>query len=259
MRKTKIKNIIRALLIIIGIVLLLLFIAPIHFKIVNIGNIIGITLSAAMIIAGLFWNLFTKLIYRLREKKAGKVLLSIVFGVAIIGFSCFFAALGSTFAYSYTNADTQDTIIVLGCAVNRNKASLMLNQRINAAYKYLSENENSVAVLSGGQGPGEDISEAQCMYEVLTEKGIDGSRLYLEDKSTNTLENITFSKELIEKNNLSDNIAICSADFHLKRATMVAKKQGITAKHIASRTSLFLAPTYYVRDACGVIMEFLSK
>ena len=135
----------------------------------------------------------------------------------------------------------------------------MLSYRINSAYDYLTKNPKSVAILSGGQGRGESISEAQCMFNELTEKGIEPNRLYLEDKSTNTFENISFSKNIIDKYGFSTEVAVATSNFHLKRATMIAEKQGLTAKRISAETSQFLIPTYYVRDTLGVIKEFIIK
>ena len=135
--------------------------------------------------------------------------------------------------------------------------SWMLSYRIDSAYKYLEAHPDSVAVLSGGQGNKEDISEAQCMFNVLTEKGIDPDRLYLEDKSTNTFENISFSKKIIDENNLSTDVAIATSSFHLKRATIIAEKQELKPARISAYTSHFLRATYYVRDTFGVIKEFL--
>ncbi len=252
-------KIIRALLIIIGSVLLLLFLAPLTVHILNIGNIIGITASVIIIIAGIFIKKLLLLCRKIRANKKGKITFNVIFGSASALFMCFLLALCSTFVYSVPNADTQNVVIVLGCAVKGTVPSKMLMQRINAAYDYLNENPDSVAVLSGGQGTGERISEAECMYNVLTEKGIDADRLFLEDKSTNTFENITNSKKIIDDNALDGEIAIASSDFHLKRAVLVAKKQGIDAKRITSKTDFLLKPTYYVRDTLGVIMEFIKK
>ena len=72
----------------------------------------------------------------------------------------------------------------------------------------LDDSPNANAVLSGGQGSDEIMSEAQCMYNVLTESKIDSSRLYMEDKSTNTTENIRNSMKIIEDNNLNTDITI---------------------------------------------------
>ena len=90
-------------------------------------------------------------------------------------------------------------IIVLGAGVNGTEPSLTLHERINATYTYLSQHPEAVAVLSGGQGANEEISEAACMYRELTGLGISGSRLLLEEKSTSTMENLQFSLALVEE------------------------------------------------------------
>lgn len=253
----KMKNLIRLILTITGGILLFYFIAPLFAHILNIGNLAGIIFSAALIILGLFLNPILKIVDKIRAKKAGKIIFDALFVSGCSVLLCFFIALGSTIAASTTNATNQKTVIILGCAVVGEQPSWMLSHRINSAFKYLEEHPDSVAVLSGGQGNNEDISEAQCMFNVLTEKGIDPDRLYLEDKSTNTFENISFSKKIIDDNNLSTDAAIASSSFHLKRATLIAEKQGLNPARISAHTSHFLRVTYYVRDTFGVIKEFL--
>ena len=75
----------------------------------------------------------------------------------------------------------------------------MLSERLCAAYEYLNRNPKAMCVLSGGQGDGEEISEAECMYRYLTGRGIDGARLLLEDQSTTTAENLQYSMELLQQ------------------------------------------------------------
>lgn len=253
----KMKKWIRFILIVTGGVLLFYFIAPLFAHILNIGNLAGMIFSAAVIILGLFLNPILKLAHKIRAKKAGKIIFDSLFVSGCSILLCFFIALGATISASGTNAQNQKTVIVLGCAVVGERPSWMLSYRIDSACKYLEEHPDSVAVLSGGQGNNEDISEAQCMFNVLTEKGIDPDRLYLEDKSTNTFENISFSKKIIDENNLSTDAAIATSSFHLKRATIIAEKQGLTPARISAYTSHFLRATYYVRDTFGVIKEFL--
>lgn len=117
---------------------------------------------------------------------------------------------------------------VLGCRVKGTVPTRALMSRCKAAFDYLTENKDSVAVLSGGQGADEDISEAECMYHILTEKGIDKTRLYIENASTSTEENLKFSSDVIDKNNLSKEIVICTSEYHIYRALMIAKKQALT-------------------------------
>lgn len=252
--KTKrIKIILKA----IGTVLLLIFTAPFVSGIHNIGNLLGTALSLVIILCSVALDKIIAHCRKISEEKIGRILLRTALAGATAVSLCFSVALCSVLVSSTTNASTQDTVIVLGCGVYGTNPSRMLRYRINSAYDYLIKNPDSVAVLSGGQGRGESISEAQCMFNVLTDMGIDADRLYLEDRSTNTYENITFSMEIIEKNSLSSDIAIASSDFHLKRATMIAKKQGINAKRISAWHGFLLGPTYYVRDTLGVIKEFI--
>ena len=84
-----------------------------------------------------------------------------------------------------------DAVIVLGAGVNGNQPSLSLKTRLDAAIAYLETTDPDVpVVLTGGQGYGEDITEAQCMYNYLTENGVDGGRLILEEAATTTADQI---------------------------------------------------------------------
>lgn len=156
------------------------------------------------------------------------------------------------------NADSQ-YCIVLGAGVHGTTPSRVLNQRINAAYDFLTENPETFAILSGGQGPGEDITEAECMKQRLVAKGIDKNRLYLEDKSTSTEENMKFSKELIEK--LSPGtmkITVISSDTHLYRACFIAKENGFEPKGYYAYTDYhILRFTYTLREGVAVWKEWL--
>lgn len=97
------------------------------------------------------------------------------------------------------------------------------------------------------------------MYNILTEKGISPDRLYLEDKSTNTEENIAFSKRIIDENGLDTDIAVVTSDYHLKRATMICKKNGLKNVHRISAASVYFdKPTFYLREVLGVVKEFIT-
>lgn len=253
------KKTIKVLLVTIGIILFLMFTVTIIGNIFNIGNVVGIMFALAFLVLGIFYDKIASTIKHLRKSKVARVFLYTA-GTAV---SCvllsFFIALGSVIASSGTNADNQKTVIILGCAVYDETPSIMLRARTMAALDYLEQNDDAVAILSGGQGKDESISEAECMYRLLSENGIDASRLYFEDKSTNTYENITNSLEIIRENGLSESIAIASSDFHLKRATMIAEKQGVKAKRISSKSGVFDVPIFYVRDTLGVIKEFIFR
>ena len=148
-----------------------------------------------------------------------------------------------------------DYIIVLGAGVNGTVPSLSLQQRLDAAFDYLTENPDTVCVVSGCQGSGEDISEARCMYDTLTAMGIDGSRIWMEDKAENTRQNIRYSLDVIEaRTGLRPNRAgIVSSEYHLYRAHMFAEDQGLDSFGIPARTSwISLRINYYLREIAAV-------
>ena len=90
-----------------------------------------------------------------------------------------------------------DAVIVLGAGVNGTEPSLSLRTRLDTALDYLEAHPDIPAVLTGGTGYGEEISEAQCMYDYLTERGVEPDRLILEDQAANTAENFALSKPLL--------------------------------------------------------------
>jgi len=123
-------------------------------------------------------------------------------------------------------------LIVLGAGLNGTEPSLALKWRLEAALDYLNEYPDTIAIVSGGQGRGEDITEAEAMKNWLVKNGIDSDRVWKEDKSTSTWENLTFSMDVIRENrDYSEDgsggeirAAIVTNEFHLYRAKTMAKK-----------------------------------
>lgn len=148
-----------------------------------------------------------------------------------------------------------DYVVVLGAGVRGTVPSLSLQERIHAAYEYLTANPEAIAVLSGGQGPGEEITEAACMYRELTKMGIDGSRLFLEEHSGSTMENLTNSLQILETHTGARpaRIAIVSSEYHLFRASLFAKRLGLESCGIPAKTTWFpLRLNYYLREIVAV-------
>lgn len=146
-------------------------------------------------------------------------------------------------------------VIVLGAGVNGTQPSLILSERIERAYTYLVENPDAQCIVSGGQGPGEDITEARCMYDRLTARGIDGARIWMEDKSTSTRENLRFSLALIEEKTgqRPEQAAVISNEFHLYRAGLFAKEQGLSMVGVPAKTTWFsLRANYFLREIVAV-------
>lgn len=145
------------------------------------------------------------------------------------------------------------TVIVLGCQVSRDGSpTVMLDDRIDAAYRYLAEHPESRCVASGGQNDNEPISEASCIRNTLVARGIHPDRIYLEDRSRSTEENLTFSAELIRKEGLPARVAIASDNFHQLRAAVWARRGGLDPWSIGCVTWWPLSPGYWAREAAAV-------
>ena len=145
------------------------------------------------------------------------------------------------------------TVVVLGCQVSANgEPTVMLRDRIDAAYDYLSAHPESRCVASGGQNNNEPISEASCIRNTLVARGIHPDRIYLEDRSRSTEENLTFSAELIRKEGLPTRVAIASDNFHQLRAAVWARRGGLDPWSIGCVTWWPLSPGYWAREAAAV-------
>jgi len=148
-----------------------------------------------------------------------------------------------------------DYLVVLGAGVNGSVPSRSLRERLDSAYEYLLSHPDAVAIVSGSQGNGEDITEAECMYRYLTNKGIAPSRVWKEEQADNTLQNLRYSLDIIEEKTGSnpDKIAIVSSEYHLHRAGMFAGWLGVNAELVPANTGIVpLRWNYYIREIFAV-------
>ena len=179
-------------------------------------------------------------------------------GVLLAGFGLF--TVMETMVVRGSLADRTDTpvsaVIVLGAGVNGETPSLSLSTRIDAAAEYMKTHPGVPVVLSGGQGEGEDITEAECMRRALTARGVDADCLYLEERSTNTRENMLYSREVLESLGVDAGqcVAIVTSDYHLCRARLLWG--GISAAVPAHMPDTLyfraLSVNYYIREAFGL-------
>ena len=155
-----------------------------------------------------------------------------------------------------------DVLVVLGAGLNGSTPSLSLQNRLLAAQDYLEQHSEAVAVLSGGQGPDEEISEALAMQRYLLARGVAQERLLLEQKSHNTHENLLYSKEVLEQalGAAPEHIIIVSNGFHLFRARFLAARVGFEADLIAAPLpDIPLLPlNNYLREYFAVVKSFLT-
>lgn len=148
-------------------------------------------------------------------------------------------------------------MVVLGAQVRGTRITSSLMRRLDAAVLYLQENKETCVVVSGGQGSGEDISEAEAMACYLEERGIEKRRIFKEDKSTSTWENLRNSQEYFDISVVP--AVIVTNNFHLYRALAMAKRLGYQSPQgIAASANTVLLPNYLVREFFAVVWMKLA-
>ena len=131
-------------------------------------------------------------------------------------------------------------------------------KRCYRGFEYHQKFPDVPIIVSGGQGHGENITEAKAMKDYLINKGIDESLIIEENKSTNTNENIIYSKKIIETSPTEDyEVVIITNGFHCYRSKLLANKHGLEAHTYAARENLDTAPHYYLREFFGCLKDMI--
>jgi uncharacterized SAM-binding protein YcdF (DUF218 family) len=147
-----------------------------------------------------------------------------------------------------------DYLIVLGAGIRGDEPSLSLQYRLDTAINYIKEHPQTKIIVSGGKGNANTLSEAEVMETYLISNGISKESIIQEDKSTNTHENISFSKELLPEE--AANIVLVSSDYHLARAKLIADRQGLTVETLAADTPSSVVVKMYVREYVALVKSF---
>lgn len=176
--------------------------------------------------------------------------------VVLAGAAIFFFDLSAiaVFGLIRPSAPHIDAVVVLGAKVG----TPALTERTLRGLTYYQEGKSDVIVLSGGQGPGESVSEAEAMKAVITSQVAhtgDTPTIILEKDSTSTIENIYNSKTLIPK---AKSVVIVSDGYHLARSVLIAKKAGFqdvywdaaASGHYSKKDLAY----YYLREAVAVLV-----
>jgi len=258
MKKKRRINLVAAVLVVAGGLAFMVFMVPLSLTVtLNIGNLTGVLVSGLLVVYGLYFTKINRLRKSWKKKKYKRFLVYFVEGMVVL-VTCMVVLLSILMVKGVLNKPQgKETLIVLGCRVYGENPSLSLRERLEAAYEYLLTYPEVYCVVSGGQGPGEDISEAECMYRYLTDKGIEEARIFKEDKSTSTRENIAFSMQVIKENDLPTEIAIATSEYHQYRVSLIAEGLGVENTAVSGRTAPWLFPTFYVRELYAILYEWV--
>ena len=192
-----------------------------------------------------------------RWKKLPLLLRRGILGVILLGLIVLIAVESLIISgFKSRGEDGLDYIIVLGAQVYRSGPSAVLKYRLDRAYEYLAENENTICIVTGGKGYNEPYAEAYGMRDYLVRRGVPEDRILMEDESANTLENIRNS--LLYFNPETDRVGIVTNDFHVFRGHAIAKKAGIrNVCGISAGSNRLYLPNNLLRECLGVIKDTL--
>ncbi|MBQ9679992.1 MAG: YdcF family protein [Ruminococcus sp.] len=257
------KRLIHVSLTCIAVIFLLWFIAPIAYGVHNIGTVVGLSVCCAVIFRFSFVKIYYRIKAQMCRRKVTKIILRAVQAIAVL-FVVYAATVSGFMIYAMTvTPSNDDTAVVLGAQVKPWGASPLLQQRIDAAQEYLESHQKANAVVTGGQGADEPMSEGQCIYDNLTAAGIAPRRIYIEDKAVNTEQNICYSLTIIRNEELNKNIAVVTDSYHQLRARIIAHKTDSTVHVSAVNThnnliGLSTYPTYFVREWLAIPVEIIK-
>lgn len=235
---------------------IVIFFFPVFAGIFNFGVLAG-TLLSACLFAGCFFE------PRLQAMEVGNQAVHVLLRIIQAGYILFLVIAAFVCLQMYRETrnlpseDTDQTMIVLGCGLEGERPSQMLWRRLTAAETYLRQHPDILVIVSGGQGSDEIMPEALCMKNWLVDHGISEERIFMEDRSSTTYENLKFSKAVIEENDLPEKIIIVTNNFHSCRAAMIASKQGYSCTSVPAKTTWWLFPVSVLREVFGIVKEWV--
>ncbi|MBC5648924.1 YdcF family protein [Christensenella tenuis] len=257
MEKKRNGKLLRIILLVLGLLLVAYSGVLLSMNNFNLGNALPGLFGLPLLIYGIFAPFFN----RWFRHGVGKV----VKWIFIAGY-LFLIAVFSIFSIIMVNAaqtsppENADAVLVLGAALKGKEPSDTLARRLDTAMEYARRNPDAVIVVSGGQGPQEDIPEAHAMREYLISHGIDESRILVEDQSRNTHQNFANSKEILDERfgEGTYSTVFVTNDFHILRGYLNAEHVGMTDVHgLAWRTLIYTAPPAYMRESLALLATYV--
>ena len=169
----------------------------------------------------------------------------------------------STKAARRIPAFDKDYILIHGCQIkNDGTLTNLLKGRADRAMEFAKMQKDKtgkdiIFIPSGGKGDDEVISEADAIKNYLLECGIPEDRIFVEDKSTNTFENLRNAMELIRQDAKTDDpkIAFSTTNYHVFRTGVFASQQGVKAEGIGAKTKSYFWINAFIREFIAALVS----
>ncbi len=173
--------------------------------------------------------------------------------------------VADSIAAKYEPEKDKDFLIVLGCGLKKDGTPTnLLKGRLDLALSFARRQKEETGrvltfVTSGGQGPDEVVSESASMKRYLMEQGVQAERIIEEDRSTDTRENMRFSKEKIWAIDPGAKVAFCTTNYHVFRSGLFARRVKMRAVGMGAKTKWYFWPNAAVREFVGLLTQHLDK
>lgn len=211
----------------------------------NLGTVLAYAVGLAFIACGVFFDFVCRRVPNVIKY----ILVFAVVAETVFVSSLFLCGNSDNVTYK------EDAVIVLGAGIHGERVGEGLKGRLDRAYEYYTENPSALIIVSGGRGPGEDITEALAMERYLIGRGVPADRIIKEEKSTSTNENFRFSKKILEERFGSDySAAFITTDYHIYRAENIAHIEGIESiTHLHSSSKWYTVFPNGLRESFAVM------
>ncbi len=173
--------------------------------------------------------------------------------------------IAGTLVSKYTPDYDKDFVIILGCGIRKDGSpSPLLKGRVDRAIAFWQEQKKRsgkdlIFICSGGQGKNEVCSEASAMKNYMIAQGVPAEQILEEDKSTNTFQNMKFSKKKVEEINPKAKVAFSTTNYHVFRSGLFARRVGMRAVGMGAKTKWYFWPNAAVREFIGLLTEHRGK
>ena len=195
--------------------------------------------------------------------EAPGLVLGFLFALTLCG-AWFFLSFTALLLYSWLYRSLPrkrqyEFIVIHGAGLNGTDLTPLLRGRVDRAYDlWVKQDNKGVFVPSGGRGADEEISEAEAMARYLRSREVPDSAIVLEDRSTTTWENLTYSRDLITRLSSAtpERAALVTSDYHVFRTAMYARAVGFNADGLGSKTASYYFPTAFIREFIAISRRY---
>ena len=223
------------------------------------ANMLGIAVAILIVGGAAFgiWMSYSLLTFPLRN-----LLLNVYAGLFVY-LECLLAAtvIHAWQAARHEPSYDRDYVIILGCKIRQDGTLYpLIRSRVDRAIAFARQQEKAtgkrpVLIPSGGQGADEPMSESAAMARYMREQGVPKDQILLEDRSNTTLENMRYSRRLIEERTDEAKVAFSTSSYHVYRGGILASQSGWNIDGMGSRTKWYFWPNAFLREFIGLLVS----